>query len=83
MRFKTPAPLFNVNGDHGARARRLFVYKFIQNQDPMIIDQSILSREVVVGCGSSYCQGVISCTTDHTIEKKVQIFFKDKLNCTK
>jgi hypothetical protein len=24
MRFKTPAPLFNVNGVHGARARRLF-----------------------------------------------------------
>jgi hypothetical protein len=30
MRFKTPPPLFNVNGEHGARARRLFVYKSIQ-----------------------------------------------------
>jgi hypothetical protein len=36
MGFKTPAPLFNVNGDHGARARRLFVYKSIQDQDPTI-----------------------------------------------
>jgi hypothetical protein len=36
MRFKTPAPLFNVNGDHGARARRLFVYKSIQDQDPTL-----------------------------------------------
>jgi hypothetical protein len=44
MRFKTPAPLFNVNGDHGARERRLFVYKSIQDQDPTIMDQSILSR---------------------------------------
>jgi hypothetical protein len=25
MRFKTPALLFNVNGEHGARARRLFI----------------------------------------------------------
>jgi hypothetical protein len=25
MRFKTPAPLFNVNGEHGARARCLFI----------------------------------------------------------
>jgi hypothetical protein len=29
MRFKTPAPVFNVNGEHGARARRLFIYKSI------------------------------------------------------
>jgi hypothetical protein len=64
MRFKTSTPLFNVNGEHGARARRLFVYKSIQDQDPTIIDQSILSREVLVGCGGSYCQGVISCRTD-------------------
>jgi hypothetical protein len=64
MRFKTPALLFNVNGEHGARARRLFVYKSMQDEDPTIIDQSILSREVVVDCGGSYCQGVISCTTD-------------------
>jgi hypothetical protein len=57
MRFKTPAPLFNVNGEHGARARRLFINR-------SKIDQSILSNEVVVGWGGSYCQGVISCTTD-------------------
>jgi hypothetical protein len=25
MKFKTPALLFNVNGEHGARARRLFI----------------------------------------------------------
>jgi hypothetical protein len=62
MKFKIPAPLFNVNGEHGACARRLFLYKSIQ--DPTIIDQSILSREVVVGCGRSYCQGVILCATD-------------------
>jgi hypothetical protein len=74
MRFKTPAPTFNVNGEHGARARLLFVYKSIQDQDSTIIDQSILSREVVVGCRGSYCQGVFSCTTD-MIEKKVLIFF--------
>jgi hypothetical protein len=41
MRFKTPALLFNVNGEHGARARRLFVYKSMQDEDPTIIDQSI------------------------------------------
>jgi hypothetical protein len=55
MRFKTLAPLFNVNGEHGARARRLFLYKSIQ--DPAIIDQSILSREVVVGCGALIVKG--------------------------
>jgi hypothetical protein len=40
------------------------IIKLEQKQDPTIIDQSILFREVVVGCGGSYCQGVISCTTD-------------------
>jgi hypothetical protein len=35
MKFKTPAPLFNVNGE-----RTPLAYKLIQ--DPMIIDESIL-----------------------------------------
>jgi hypothetical protein len=38
--------------------------------------QSILSREVVVGCGGSYCQGVISCTTDTRYRKKCKSFLR-------
>jgi hypothetical protein len=71
MRFKTPAPLFNVNGDHGARARRLFVYKSIQDQDPTIII-------VVVGCGGSYCQGVMSWRTKNFERLVIPLTYKCK-----
>jgi hypothetical protein len=67
MRFKTPAPLFNANGEHRARARRLFVYKSSQHQDPTIIDQSILSREVVV------LWGLLLLRT-HDREKSINLF---------
>jgi hypothetical protein len=57
MRFKTPASLFNVNGEHGARAcaRRLFINRS-KIQRSSINQYYLISREVVVGCGGSYCQ---------------------------
>jgi hypothetical protein len=51
IRFKTPAPFFNVNSEHADAPRRLFINRYNDHR-------SILSREVVVGCGGSYCQGV-------------------------
>jgi hypothetical protein len=81
MRFKTPALLFNVNGEPGARARGLFINRS-KIQDPTIIDQSIFPGRLF-----SFVEALLSrgnfMHNRHTIEKKVQIFFKDKLNCTK
>jgi hypothetical protein len=77
MRFKTPALLFNVNCEQGARARRLFINRSkIQRSS---INQYYPERLLSV-VGALIVKGNFM-HNRHPIEKKVQIFFKDKLNC--
>jgi hypothetical protein len=71
MRFKTPAPLFNVNGEHGARARRFFINRFkIQRSS---IDQYYPERLLSV-VGALIVKGYFHAQQTHDRKKNANLF---------
>jgi hypothetical protein len=71
MRFKTPALLFNVSGEHGARARRLFINRSkIQRS---LINQYYPERLLSV-VGALIVKGSFRAKQTHDREKSAYLF---------